>query len=61
MLISIAAILRILQNHDGTTINLACRDMHQFESLTLSRMSLKLHTYEVLQPSRDNWGEILCS
>ena len=52
-----------IQNPSGATINLACWDMRQFEFLTLSRISLKLHTctYEVLQPSRDNRGEILCS
>ena len=38
------------------TINLACRDIRQFEFLTLSSVSLKLHTYEVLQPSRDKRG-----
>ena len=43
------------------TINLACQDMRQFAFLTLSRMSFKLHTYKVLQPSRDNRGEISCS
>ena len=48
-------------NPNGATINLACLDMRQFEFLTLYRMSLKLHIYEVLQPSRDNRGEILCS
>ena len=50
-----------LRNPDGATINLACRDMRQFEFLALSRMSLKLHTYEGLKPSRDNRGEILCA
>ena len=52
---------KILRNPDELTINLACWDMQQLEFLTLSRMSFKLHTYEVLQPSRDNRGEILCS
>ena len=50
-----------VRNPDGATINLACWDMRQFEFLTLSRMSLNLHTYEVLQLSRDNMGEILRS
>ena len=36
-----------LRNPDGGTKNLACRDMRQFEFFTLSRMSLKLYTYEV--------------
>ena len=50
-----------LPNSDGAAIKLACWDMRQFDFFTLSRMSLKLHTYEVLQPSRDNSGEILRS
>ena len=48
-----------LRSPHGATINLACRDMRQFKFLTFSRMSLKLHLYEVLQPSRDKRGEIL--
>ena len=43
----------ILRNLDGSTVNLAYWDMRQIEFLTLSRMSLKLHTYEALQPLRD--------
>ena len=35
-----------LRNPDWATINLACRDMRQFEFKTLSRMLLNLHTYE---------------
>ena len=31
-------------NPDGTTLNLACRDMRQFEFLTLSCMSSYIHT-----------------
>ena len=37
----------ISTNPVGATMKLACRDMQQFEFLSLSRMSLKLHTYEV--------------
>ena len=40
----------------GATINLACRDIQQFELMTLSRISLKLHTYEVLYNPREITG-----
>ena len=39
--------IEILRKRDGATINLAGRDIRHLEFLTLSRMSLKLHSYEV--------------
>ena len=45
-----------VRNTDGTTKNLACWNMRKNVFLTLSRMSLNLNTYEVLQPTRDNRG-----